>query len=286
MKLTMENVMTGITGITGRNLLQEADNVIILAGAGMSADLGVPTYWTGDDAKYANKESKYGFTSLEHSSAPLWETHPVQQSQYFQALYRQMLDQKLPDEATNPYLILKNWLDTNGKNYFVVTSNVDTTFRRNSYEPSRLYEIHGAYDRSQCLLNPSAHGVFPTMAPHIAKTLCPQCRGIVRPNVLFFHDIWFNSEVHDKQEDLFFDFQDSILSHKTVLLEIGVGLTVLNLRNITRKLYRRYDTPLVRVNPFHIAMGDHIATGKSPIMEYKMTAADGVNFLLQQDQRT
>lgn len=267
--------------LTSIDLLNEADDVIILAGAGMSADIGTPTYWTGNEAKYANAESKYGFTSLEHSSAPLWKTHPQQQSDYFQALYAQMLNQDLPHDEVNPYLMLKNWLDTTKKNYFVVTSNVDTAFSRNGYDPTKLYEIHGAYDRSQCLREPSKHGVFSTTLPDLGKTLCPYCGKITRPNVLFFADFWFNSQVNDEQDDNFFELSDSLISKKTVLLEIGVGLTVMNLRNITRRLYAMHDIPLVRVNPFHVLAGDHIVTGSAPIIEHKLKAAEGLALLLK-----
>jgi NAD-dependent SIR2 family protein deacetylase len=266
---------------TSIELLNKADNVIILAGAGISADIGTPTYWTGDEAKYANKESKYGFTSLEHSSAPLWQTHSGQQSDYFQALYAQMLNQQLPPDENNPYLLLKNWVTMNQKNYFVVTSNVDTAFSRNGFDTRQLYEMHGAYNRSQCLRKPLAHGVFSTVSPDLNKTLCPFCGGITRPNVLFFNDFWFNAKENEKQEDRLFEFEDSVLSQETVLLEVGVGLTVMNLRNMTRKLYAKYDIPLIRINPFHVMAGDHIATGKAPILEHKLKAIEGFKALFE-----
>lgn len=266
---------------TSVKLLQQAKNVIVVVGAGMSADLGTPTYWTGDHAKYGDTESRFGFTNLEHSSAPLWKTNPEEQSDYFQALYKELLTLPLPSEDENPYMILKKWLGEKNKNYFVVTSNVDTIFTRYGFDTKKLYEIHGAYDRSQCLKNPRGHRVFNTINPSVGKTLCPRCKSRTRPNVLFFNDFSFVRDTNEMQEDSFFDFKDSIYPQETVILEIGVGLTVLNLRNITRKLYAQMDIPVIRINPFHVKKGDHIATGMSPIVEHQLTSIDGLAALLK-----
>lgn len=40
--------------------VREAENVVVFAGAGMSAGLGVPTYWAGKNALYGGTVDKYG----------------------------------------------------------------------------------------------------------------------------------------------------------------------------------------------------------------------------------
>lgn len=263
-----------------RKILASASNVIILAGAGMSADIGTPVYWTGDNNKYGDLTSIHGYTALEHAHAPLWRERPLLQAKYFQEAYEGMLALSLPSPPENPYLLLKTWLEENHKAYFTVTSNIDTAFSRQGYATDKLYEIHGAYSRSQCLINPKYHAVHPTVDPSVGLTFCPSCGNISRPNVLFFNDFFFNDSYTVQQEHNFASFRESLVAEDSVILEIGVGLTVLNLRNITRKLYRIHDIPVIRINPYHIQAGDHLQTLKSPIFELQLTSIEGLKKLL------
>ena len=175
-----------------RELLENSTHVIVIAGAGMSADVGTPTYWTGDHAKYGDGTSRHGYTNLQHAMGPLWDKEPLNQAEFFQETFSEMLASPKPEDKENPYVLLKNWLDGREKKSFVITSNVDTAFKEYGYDSAALYEIHGAYDRSQCLRVPSKHGVFPTVDPSQDKTYCPRCDSLARPNVLFFDDLDFN----------------------------------------------------------------------------------------------
>lgn len=263
-----------------REILASTSSVIILAGAGMSADIGTPVYWTGDNNKYGDLTSIHGYTALEHAHAPLWREHPLLQAQYFQEAYEGMLTRSLPYPSENPYHLLKAWLEENHKTYFTVTSNIDTAFIRQGYAADKLYEIHGAYSRSQCLLNPKHHAVHPTVDPSVGLTFCPSCENISRPNVLFFNDFFFNDSYTVQQEQNFNSFREAMVAEDTIILEIGVGLTVLNLRNITRKLYRIHDIPVIRINPIHVRAGDHLRTMKSPIFEHQLTSTAGLKELI------
>jgi NAD-dependent SIR2 family protein deacetylase len=266
-----------------RALLQRATRVIVIAGAGMSADIGTPVYWTGDNAAYGDTVSHYGHTNLEHSCAPLWLEEPDQQAAFFRETWRDMRESEKPARPADPYFVLQDWLDAAAKDFFVLTSNVDTAFTDHGFPAEKLLEIHGAYDRSQCLAEPEAHGVFPTVDPGLATTFCPACGSLARPNVLFFDDYWFNNAANELQEDDFLDYQQHLAAEdpgSTVILEIGVGLTVMNLRNLTWDLHSRYDLPIVRINPFHVGRGDDVSAGNAPIYEHQLTALVGLRALL------
>ena len=266
-----------------RALLARATRVIVIAGAGMSADIGTPVYWTGDNAAYGDTVSHYGHSNLEHSCAPLWLEEPEQQAAFFRETWREMRESEKPSRSADPYSVLQDWLDAAAKDYFVLTSNVDTAFTDHGFPAGRLLEIHGAYDRSQCLAGPEEHGVFPTLDPSLGSTFCPTCGSLARPNVLFFDDYWFNNAANELQEDDFLRYQRPIFGEDpgaTVILEVGVGLTVMNLRNLTRDLHSRYDLPIVRVNPFHVGRGDDASAGNAPIFEHQLTALVGLRGLL------
>jgi len=233
-----------------KQLLDESVNVIILSGAGMSQELGTKTYWTGDDAKYASHQSEYGYTSLEHSTAALWDTDLPSQMNYFHSLYLGMLDQQNRKLSESSYSLLLDYLNRTGKNYFCVTSNVDSAFQNAGFEPERIYEPHGSYRNSQCLKDP-IHGIVPT-DPNVLNTPCPFCGAATRPNVMFFYDMWFNSKESQKQNKRYQDFIDNIKpwhTKQTVILEIGVGVTVPTIRNIGNRLFAHEGFPYLHVNP-------------------------------------
>jgi NAD-dependent SIR2 family protein deacetylase len=291
--------------LNSRRLLHAATRIIVIAGAGLSADIGTPVYWTGDNAAYGDTVSHFGHTNLEHSCAPLWQEEPEQQAAFFRETWRGMRESVKPPHADDPYCVLQDWLASAAKDYFVLTSNVDTAFTDHGFPADRLLEIHGAYDRSQCLAEPEAHGIFPTVDPSRGDTVCPVCGGIARPNVLFFDDYWFNDSANELQEERFRAFQNGFGSRTpvdgrasgdsrrtgagtgtgtgncdTVILEIGVGLTVMNLRRLSREVHARYDLPVVRINPVHVRRGDHVSAGNAPVYEHQLTAIEGLRALL------
>lgn len=264
-----------------RELIHGAEKVIIFAGAGIGVELGTPVYWTGENNRYGGERSRFGFTDLEHAHADLWNKKRMEQLMFYSEKWSQMLSQNL-DGENSPYELLLNFLTKNNKDYFVVTSNVDTAFARFGFKGDSIYEIHGAYDRVQCLQVPH-HGVFPRLKPETGFTLCPKCGSHTRPNVLFFNDPFFNSNYNNLQEDAWDDFLENINRDdpKTVLIEIGAGLTVPNLRNRTKKLNSGLRVPVIRINLHQTEMGDHEPYDVSvPIVELPMTASDGLRSIL------
>lgn len=244
----------------------------------MSQELGTPVYWEGDGAAYASTKSDYGYTELEHASAPLWFSDKKAQEQHFHDTYVHMNTLHEKNLQTSSYAKLLSWLQENNKEYFCITSNVDSAFLHAGYDSFNLFEIHGSYRKSQCLMFPE-HGLFRTN-PELENTPCPKCKSSSRPNVLFFNDGWFNSDNHLIQEIRLRKFLRE--QGTTVLLEVGVGTTVMNLRNLTNSLYMEQRFPLIHVNPADpeelISEQTYMATPEYWIQE---TAANGLNQLLQ-----
>lgn len=207
--------------------IRTAENVLVLAGAGMSADLGVPVYWTGDTAKYGDTRSQYGYTALEHAHATLFFSDIKSQTKYFREQWESMIDVSL--EGSHYVALLKH---LSQKNYFIATTNVDNFFIRAGYERQRVLEVHGSYAKSQCLKHD--HGTWNTPdtregAAFITNRnyICPTCTLPVRPNVLFFEDAWYvPSNDNHYAMYAYRNFLDESPPEGTVVLEIGVGNTV------------------------------------------------------------
>lgn len=271
------------TLLTAKETLSTAENIIILAGAGMSADLGVPVYYGGPESKYGNTVSTYGYTAYEHAHAGIWQGDPKSQMLYIRDSWKTLLQIDVTQE-TSPYQILLEWLNTTGKSYFVATTNVDGAFPRTGYSESKLYEVHGSYRYSQCL-NSSHHGVYPTADPEQGYTFCPKCLSYSRPNTLYFDDFAFNDDLTLQQQDNFMrHLQTEKGAGRTVVLEIGAGETVSTLRNFSQEMSMFYKFPVIRLNPDEdtIAFRNTGRAGKpnGEFIHVKEKASKGLNELL------
>lgn len=268
-----------------RTLLKKASKVIVLAGAGMSADIGTGTYWTGSDRQYGELISQFGFTQYEHAHGAMWITHREEQIQYYEDTLGPLVNNDVLAEGS-PYRLLTEYLDVNDKDYFVVTSNVDAAFIRSGFDPEKLFEIHGSRTRSQCLNSPEGHGIFTTDVYSGKNTPCPFCSAPSRPNCLFFLDFDFNPRFTNVQQDKFFAYRDNIKTGEAIVLEIGAGTTIATIRNQGLRLNRDYDAPVIRINLHELdsqgGMENIIKRSvNAPIVGLAMTASAGLSKILE-----
>lgn len=227
-----------------QELVRSSTQILVLAGAGFSVELGTPAYWTGPHRQYGEEMSKYGLTALEHATARFWTTHPTEQMLYAMETFRNFNAQHANVENTSYQKLLQA---LQGKEYFVATTNVDNAFYDLGFNSERLWEMHGSTRNSQCVTHPQAHKIFPT----VQNTLmfCTQCSSVARPNVLYFDDYWFNEVEEKKGYEAFHVFKRNLNSDKALVLEIGVGEVITPLRQITSSLHGLRYIPVIRVNP-------------------------------------
>ena len=229
-------------------LFLSADKIMIFAGAGMSVEVGVQPYWTGNDKKYGSEESAEGFTAYEHSHASLWETDREAQIRHFNGNLMSLVGNDVLS-ADSPYKLLLDYLMATNKDYFVSTSNVDGAFVRAGFDSEKIFEVHGSRLRSQCLDYPHRHGVFATDLVSGKPTLCPTCKGDTRPNTFGFWDFDFNAKVSTEQRTRFQIFRETSAAEHTVGLVIGAGTTVPTIHDQSLMTNLAYEVPLIRINP-------------------------------------
>lgn len=217
--------------IAATELIRQADTVFILAGAGLSTSVGIPTYWS-EDGSYGDKTSKHGYTALQHADAALWMQDTVSQIEYYSEKRDVLAAIDFPASIYGTLLEA-----VKGKDYFCVTSNTDSGFYRAGFNEGSIYEVHGSHRNCQCIMD-AAHGIFQTV--NDGTRTCLVCAMPTRPNVLFFNDREFNPEILHKQQDNFNRFIESseAKSEGVVILELGVGDTVPRVRQIGNRLYR------------------------------------------------
>lgn len=233
--------------------IAEADGLVVLSGAGMGVDSGLPDFRgaQGFWRAYPMYE-KLGLSFAEAANPEHFEGDPTFGWGFYGHrlnLYRQ----------TNPHQgfeVLKRWAKDLGKELFVVTSNVDGQFQKAGFDEENLYEVHGSIHHLQCT-QPCSNEIWDnrlelkvdhqTMRSSEVPR-CPRCEAVARPNILMFGDFAWLPSRSERQEIRFMDFKRKVGHQNLVALEIGAGLAVPTIRMMTERLVRK-GTKAVRINP-------------------------------------
>ena len=264
-------------------LMENTDAVLVVTGAGMSVDSGIPTY-RGTNGLWAKSidigDKSYGYDEI--SSLEMWKTNP-ELAWGFKAHFRKLSSEQEPHEGY--YDLLENV--SKKSDYFVCTSNVDGYFRRVGFDPTKLYEVHGTIDYLQCMdINCNkTHGVVETtdlLVPEydsetfLANSLpkCVHCNKMLRPNISVFGDVEFYGKPYQHQRRRLNEWLANLkkCGKSLVILEIGCGINPHSLRMTNGKMMSgEWKMPVfdnnvgtIRLNPtdeqsdektIHIAMG-------------------------------
>lgn len=235
-------------------LLDQADALVIAAGAGIGIDSGLPDFRGNDGfwkAYPALRASGMPFTSIASPAA--FRADPGRAWGFYGhrlALYR----------ATAPhagFAILKRWAERMPLGYTIFTSNVDGQFQKAGFDTARLHECHGSIHHLQCL-NACTKAIWDADAfrPQVdadacrllnAAPSCPHCGALARPNILMFGDWDWISRRSDAQNGR----QRAWLAQarRPVVVEIGAGSAIASVRSFSHGLLQAQGARLIRINP-------------------------------------
>lgn len=247
-----------------KQLIQEADGILILAGAGMGVDAGIPDF-RGKSGLWSAEKDNF----IKFASGPAWHEHPLETWNFYIARF--ISCQSL--EPHRGYYDLKNILEKQNKDVYVMTSNVDGHFEKAGYLVDKIYTIHGDLKHIQCS-NKCCRDTYPmpqftheltniSEAPH-----CPKCGSVMRPVVMMFNDPWMVTTKIDLQAMACLNW---ILSKNNIVgIEIGAGLVVPSLR-----IYGEERTStLIRINPYDFQVN------RPQDISIEATAIDGIDTLI------
>ena len=211
---------------TWKENIQNARQVTVLTGAGISAESGIPTfrgaegYWTIGSTEYHPQEMA---TNVMFSRMPdeVWKWY----------LYRRTA---CHNANPNPgHLALVDLEKILGDRFTLITQNVDGLHLRAGNSLQRTFQIHGNINYMRCAnecsqqLYPIPEDKIPFIegknAPReiLEKLRCPACGGKSRPHVLWFDESY---------DEAFFRFESSlkVAQQTDLLLVIGTsGATTL-----------------------------------------------------------
>ena len=130
-----------------RRELDECDAVLVGAGAGLSAAAGFSYSGKRFDENFADFRDRFGITDMYSGGF-----HPFPDLETYWAWWsRAILLNRYEAGAGKPYLNLLRILE--GRDYFVLTTNVDHQFQLAGFDKARLFYTQGDYGLFQCARN-------------------------------------------------------------------------------------------------------------------------------------
>lgn len=153
-----------------RNKVAAAESLVILTGAGISADSGVPTF-RGADGLWRNFRAEDLATpeAFERDPRLVWEWYNWR---------RELIATKRPNPAHDAVVEIER----RRSQFWLITQNVDGLHRAAGSE--KISEIHGNIWKVRCTTCGAIednHDVPIAILPS-----CGHCRGLLRPHIVWF----------------------------------------------------------------------------------------------------
>lgn len=210
--------------------LQNADAVLIGAGAGLSTAAGFTYSGERFDKNFADFSEQYGFHDMYTGGFEMMRYSP---EEYWAYWSRMIHVNRYEDPPKNTYA---NLLDlVKDKDWFVLTTNVDHCFQKAGFDKKRLFYTQGDYGLFQCS-KPCHSKTYDNAGQvdqmlkqqkdmRIPTELVPKCPVCGRPmamnlradNTFVQDDGWYAAAER---------YNNFVRNHKDlniVLLELGVG---------------------------------------------------------------
>lgn len=238
-------------------LLKVADAIIIMAGAGMGVDSGLPDF-RGDEG-FWNAYPAYRHLGLAFSDManPRWfEENPS----LAWGFYGHRLNLYRSTQPHAGYDVLRRFSRKMAHGSFVFTSNVDGAFQKAGFDPQRIVECHGSIHHVQCTKGcgvgiMSADDVKVSVDPKTFEAQgplpkCPRCGELLRPNILMFGDPTWDFSRTDVQDELMVEWTRDLVDHRAAvaIIEIGAGTNIPSVRSKSSSLSNKLNAPLIRIN--------------------------------------
>ena len=258
------------------NFLSTGSRITFLTGAGISAESNIPTF-RGPEGYW--KVGSKNYHPQEMATYEMFQKRPEEVWTWY--LYRMGVCRKA---VPNPgHLALVDFERVFEDRFTLITQNVDNLHLLAGNSPERTWQIHGNIFFMRCV-SECRNGVYALPAEIEAKNKgdsltekdrsllkCPDCRGSVRPHVL-----WFDESYNENYYRLYSSLQ---AARETGLLVVAGTSGATNLPNqIVSEVFRN-SKPIIDINieqsPFSIP------AVKSGGLFMKETSTCGLNKLLQ-----
>lgn len=223
-----------------KRALDQAEAVVVGAGSGLSTAAGMSYGGERFDALFRDFKEKYGFRDMYSGGFGPFEDLEEQWA-YWSRFIMCNRYQKASDTA---YDDLRAALD--GKDYFVITTNVDHQFQLAGFDKGRLFYTQGDYGLWQCSV-PCHNATYDNEAVvrrmvaeqegmRVPSRLVPHCPRCGRPMAMNLRadDTFVEDEGWHAAQECYSRFVHAHQDARVLYLELGVG----------------YNTPVIIKYPF------------------------------------
>lgn len=227
-------------------------NIMVLTGAGISAESGIPTF-RGEEGYWVVNSKEYRPTELARQSA-FWG---APQSIWEWYLYRRFIcNSAQPNTAHYDLVTLAGRL---GDRFHLITQNVDGLHTRAG---NQTLEVHGNINKMRCSAQCTDDVVLipddlyitnkhQKLNPTQLKQLqCVDCHGWMRPHIL-----WFDEQYDEKWYH--FDTALNLAKQADLLISVGTSLSV-TLPLIIADLFQSQGKPIIDINPIQTPLSKEI----------------------------
>lgn len=242
-----------------RELLANAARVLVGAGAGLSTAAGLAYSGERFRRNFEPFIRRYGMTDMYSAG---FYPFPTEEDRWAYWA-RHVWTNRHEPSALPLYRDVLAALE--GKDVFVITTNVDAQFEKAGLAPERLFAVQGDYGLNQCargcydglypnrelterILASAREGGDPTRAPGGLVPRCPICGGPMAVH-LRVDDFFVEDTAWHNAQKRYLSFVTAMREKPTLLLELGVGW---NTPSIIRlpfdQLSSTTPAPLVRLN--------------------------------------
>lgn len=230
--------------------IQEADGLLVTAGAGMGIDSGLPDFRGAQGFWQAYPALGRQRVAFEEIANP---ANFLRDPRLAWGFYGHRLNLYRSTKPHDGFGLLQDMSRNMPRGMFVFTSNVDGQFQKSGIDQGRVAECHGSIHHLQCRDDCrneiwSADGFVPEVDEAECRLLsgfprCPHCGELARPAILMFGDGYWNSKRSDAQRHRL----DAWLSgtNRLVVIELGAGTAIPTVRWFGESL----GCPMIRINP-------------------------------------
>ena len=224
-----------------RALVESARRVVVLTGAGISTDSGIPDF-RGPDGLWTRDPEAEKLATID-----VYRRDPEVRARAWARRLETRIWRREPNAGHRAVVEL----ETSGRLDLLVTQNVDGLHRAAGTDPGRLVEIHGNVREIVCLAcgdRQAPAGVISRVEAGEPDPPCLHCGGILKPAVVFFGESLDGAAL---------DRAFTAASAADLLLAVGTSLQVYPIAEMV-PLASRAGVPVVIVNGEPTAFDDQV----------------------------
>ncbi|MFB9906174.1 SIR2 family NAD-dependent protein deacylase [Allokutzneria oryzae] len=235
-------------------LLDEAEALLVCAGAGMGVDSGLPDFRGGEGFWRAYPPYERLGLRFEELADPVHFSADPELAWGFYGHRMHLYRDTVPHQG---FEILRRWGSELPGGVRVFTSNVDGQFQRAGFAEDLIAECHGSIHHLQCVF-PCSRRIRPaddldvpvdpgTMRASAPLPECPDCGDLARPNILMFGDGHWVPDRGQAQLDALNAWRRGLHGKRLVVVEIGAGQAIPTVRRYA-ELASAASQSLIRIN--------------------------------------